>query len=248
MPGTEGTAASTGKDRSVKQLDSPDHVPLSPAILYFGTPVALISSTNPDGGANLAPMSSVFWLGQTAVLGLGTRSQTSKNLRERPECVINLPDTCCVTAVDRLALTTGADPVPEGKAAVGYRHVPDKFGHAGLTAIASDLVGPPRVAQCPVALEGRVMAAHAVETSDPEEAGSVEVFEVRVLRVQVYERIRMPGTENRIDPDRWRPLVMSFQKFYGLGEQVLPHGWPPRSTRSGTGEPLLGPGPESARC
>ncbi|WP_277602060.1 hypothetical protein [Nocardioides turkmenicus] len=24
------------------------------------------------------------------------------------------------------------------------------------------------------------------------------------------------------DPDRWRPLVMSFQQFYGFGERVHP--------------------------
>jgi hypothetical protein len=32
----------------------------------------------------------------------------------------------------------------------------------------------------------------------------------------------MAGTVDRIDPDAWRPLIMSFQKFYGLGAQVHP--------------------------
>jgi hypothetical protein len=26
----------------------------------------------------------------------------------------------------------------------------------------------------------------------------------------------VPGEPDRIDPDRWRPLIMSFQHFYGL--------------------------------
>ena len=26
----------------------------------------------------------------------------------------------------------------------------------------------------------------------------------------------MEGDRNRIDPDKWKPLIMSFQKFYGL--------------------------------
>ena len=26
----------------------------------------------------------------------------------------------------------------------------------------------------------------------------------------------MEGQPNRIDPDKWRPLIMSFQQFYGL--------------------------------
>jgi flavin reductase (DIM6/NTAB) family NADH-FMN oxidoreductase RutF len=36
------------------------HKTIEPTILYFGTPVALISTLNPDGTANLAPMSSAW--------------------------------------------------------------------------------------------------------------------------------------------------------------------------------------------
>jgi hypothetical protein len=28
--------------------------------------------------------------------------------------------------------------------------------------------------------------------------------------------VLVPGEPDRIDPDRWRPLIMSFQHFYGL--------------------------------
>ncbi|WP_327640659.1 hypothetical protein OHB24_20390 [Kribbella sp. NBC_00482] len=44
---------------------------VEPKVLYFGTPVVLISSLNPDGTTNLAPMSSAWWLGYTAMLGWG---------------------------------------------------------------------------------------------------------------------------------------------------------------------------------
>jgi hypothetical protein len=30
----------------------------------------------------------------------------------------------------------------------------------------------------------------------------------------------MHGRTNRIDPDLWRPLIMSFQRFYGLGPET----------------------------
>jgi hypothetical protein len=43
---------------------------IEPKILYFGTPVALISSLNEDGTTNLAPMSSFWALGWTLVLGV----------------------------------------------------------------------------------------------------------------------------------------------------------------------------------
>ena len=61
---------------------------LSPKMLYFGTPVILVSSLNADGTTNLAPMSSVWWVGQTAMLGLSVHSQTVRNLEQRPACVL----------------------------------------------------------------------------------------------------------------------------------------------------------------
>ena len=67
------------------------HTTIDPAILYFGTPVVLVSSTNPDGSANLAPMSSAWWLGRSAMLGFGARSQTPANILRTGECVLNLP-------------------------------------------------------------------------------------------------------------------------------------------------------------
>jgi hypothetical protein len=38
--------------------------------------------------------------------------------------------------------------------------------------------------------------------------------------VHLEESILAEGTTNRVDPDKWRPLIMSFQKFYGLGDQI----------------------------
>jgi len=200
----------------------PSLVDIDPAILYFGTPVALISTVSGSGHPNVTPMSSVFWLGRTALLGLAARSQAAMNLTETGECVIVLPSSDQVEAVDRLALTTGRNPVSERKAAVGYAFERDKFGRAGLTPVPSHGVRPFSAAECPVNLEGRVVALHPLEADDPQAAGSITAFEVKVGAVRIHEDLRMAGHPNRIDPDRWRPLIMSFQKFYGLTEQVHP--------------------------
>ena len=189
------------------------HHVIDPAILYLGTPVVLLSTCNDDGTPNLAPISSAFWLGRTATLGLGLASHSLANLRRTREVVLNLPSPDHVAAVDRLALTTGAAAVTPWKRAAGYRHHADKFGLAGLTPVPSDRVGPPRARECPVALEARV-------TSIAETDQAIVTAEVE--RVHVHESIRWPGHPNRIDPDRWRPLIMSFQRFYGLGEEVQP--------------------------
>jgi flavin reductase (DIM6/NTAB) family NADH-FMN oxidoreductase RutF len=193
-----------------------------PAILYFGTQVALLSTENADGSANLAPMSSVFWLGWRAVLGLASASQTAQNLLRHPEVVINLPSASMADNVDRLALTTGSNPVPNYKQQRGYRHVHAKFERAGLTPIASETVSPPRALQAPVQLEARIEAIHSLAAEDATIAGKILTFEARIQRVHLDDSILLDGDPNRVDPDKWRPLIMSFQKFYGLGGQIHP--------------------------
>lgn len=197
------------------------HVICEPAILYFGTPVVLISSTNEDGSANLAPMSSAFWLGWRCLIGLAGNSKTPQNLQRTGECVLNLPSVDLAPAVNRLAKTTGSNPVPTGKVTRGYRFVKDKFGLAELTPAVSQTVSVPRALQCPVNLEARVTAIHDVAAEDDVLRGRVKLFELRVQRVHIASSILADGEPNKIDSDRWRPLIMSFQKFYGLGSQVF---------------------------
>ncbi|NRF69511.1 flavin reductase family protein [Aquincola sp. S2] len=197
------------------------HVRSEPPILYFGTPVVLLTTTNPDGTPNIAPMSSAFWLGWRCMLGLGAGSQSAANLLRDPQCVINLPSAAEVDAVDRLALTTGADPVPAPKQRRGYRTVHDKFAQAGLTPQASEAVRAPRIAQCPVQMEAVIEARHGLADEDPLLRGHCWIFEARILRVHVAPALLAEGEPNRIDPDRWRPLIMSFQQFYGLQDGPL---------------------------
>jgi len=195
------------------------HINVEPSILYFGTPVFLISTQNLDGSTNVAPMSSAWWLGWNCMLGLGARSHTAQNLLREEECVLNLPSVEMVGAVNRLARLTGSDPVPPHKVAMGYRHERDKLGAAGLSAIPSDLVSAQRVVECPVQLEA-VLESTRPFGNRPDKASTAVAFEVRIVRTHIDERILMEGFENRIDPDKWRPLIMSFCEFYGLDRKV----------------------------
>ncbi|KAA0099507.1 flavin reductase family protein [Mycolicibacterium sp. P1-18] len=190
------------------------HVPTDPAILYFGTPVVLLSTRNRDGTANLAPVSSVCWLDRKAMLGVSRASQSWTNMRREREVVLAVPSADQVQAVDRLALVTGRTPVPEYKSARGYRHAADKFSRAGLTPVPSDLVGAPRVDECPVAMECTV--DHMQD--DPHR---LPIVEVTVQRVHAHPDILVAGNPNRVDPDMWRPLITSFQQFYGLQPRPL---------------------------
>jgi len=198
------------------------HRSIDPAILYFGTPVVLVSTENEDGSPNLAPMSSAWWLGWSCMLGFGARSKTPANLLRTGECVLNLPSVAQVSAVDRLAKTTGSNPVPPYKVAMGYRHEADKFGVAGLTPMASEVVRPPRVAECPVQLEAVLEGSHPLAASDPDRRGKLVGIEVRIKKVHIEESLLLEGHKDRIDPEKWRPLVMSFCQFFGLGPMVHP--------------------------
>jgi flavin reductase (DIM6/NTAB) family NADH-FMN oxidoreductase RutF len=186
-------------------------------ILYFGTPVAIISTLNEDGSPNLAPMSSAWWLGQSCMLGLGAASKTSENLLRERECVINLPSADQVSHVDRLALTTGRDPVPEYKAKLGYQYVPDKFEISGLTPMKSELVAPPRVRECPVQMEGTIYQVHRFGKQV-----TANAFEVHIDRVHIDETLLFDTDQARVDALRWNPLIMSFREFFGIGRQVHP--------------------------
>ncbi|MEH2593410.1 hypothetical protein V1278_000323 [Bradyrhizobium sp. AZCC 1577] len=64
------------------------NIQIEPAILYFGTPVVLIGSTNEDGSFNLAPMSSAWWVGWRCMLGLAANSKTTENMIRTGECVL----------------------------------------------------------------------------------------------------------------------------------------------------------------
>lgn len=196
------------------------HLSSSPAILYFGTPVVLISTINEDGSYNLAPMSSIFWLGWRCMIGLSMLSKTTENILRTKQCVLNLPSVDQAAAVNRLAKTTGSDPVPVGKQQKGYRYEREKFSVAGLTSVASATVLPPRVLECPVQLEAVLEDTHGLAQHDPALSGKIMTFELRVQRVHLESSILMDGNPNRVDPDKWRPLIMSFQEFYGLGEKV----------------------------
>ncbi|MBC8074464.1 MAG: flavin reductase family protein [Chloroflexales bacterium] len=194
------------------------HQVITPKILYFGTPVVLLSTLNEDGSANLAPMSSAWWLDQSCMLGLGTRSQTVENLRRDGQCVLNLPSADMVSAVDRLALTTGRNPVPAYKAKMGFRHEHHKFAVAGLTSVPSDLVRPPRVAECPVQLEAVIERFHPFGGPDDHAVA----IEARIIRVHIDDGILNAEKRHHVDADKWKPLIMSFCEFYGLGEQLHP--------------------------
>lgn len=199
-------------DASVSTEAATGPVPITPSILYFGTPVVLLSTENENGSANLAPMSSAWALGQVIVLGLGSAGQTARNLLSRPDLVASLPAPAQWPAVERLAALTGRRDIPAHKRGV-FRFVEDKFGAAGLHPIPSDVVRPPRVAECPLQLEARAACVR------PGTSGDFLIVEAHVLKVHASPHIVVPGTQH-IDPVAWSPLIYNFRHYFGLGPEL----------------------------
>jgi len=191
---------------------------IEPKILYFGTPVALISSLNEDGTTNLAPMSSFWALGWTLMLGLLDETKTAENLARIPECVVNLPSPEMWQKVEALAPLTGKNPVPEIKAKQ-FRFEADKFAAAQLTRLASELIRPARVMECPVHLEARVTRLHRMEGEKLKQLGGGIAAEVEVIRVHVASDLIVGN--NYIDPAKWSPLIYNFRHYFELADDEL---------------------------
>lgn len=194
---------------------APDTLQIRPSILYFGTPVVLIATRNPDGSANITPMSSAWGLADRVTIGLAGGGQGLANLLRERECVLNLASESMREAVERLAPTSGRDPVPAWKH--GYRHEPDKFALAGWHALPSTLVNAPRIAEAPLQLEARVLdAVERPLKAWRGDAGGYVTLELEVRQVHAHTDIVVPGTSH-IDPRRYRPLFYVFRHYYGVG-------------------------------
>lgn len=189
------------------------HVAIQPKILYYGTPVVLLTTENEDGTTNITPISSSWALGHYVVMGLGLGSQGLENLQKRPECVINIADASMWRQVEALASLTGRDPMPPYKQELGFRHEKDKFQAASLRPVRSETVGPARIGECQLQLEAVVK-----EIRIPDYADMFAIVETQVQRVHADEKIVLG--QHHVNPQAWHPLIYNFRHYYGLGNEL----------------------------
>ena len=206
--------------RRMDMYCAPATLVVNPKILYFGTPVVLVTTRNRNGSTNITPMSSAWALGDRVTIGLSGGGQGLDNLLREKECVLNLASEAMHAGVERIAPTTGRDPVPADKRALGYRHVVDKFALAGWHAAPSWLVAAPRIAEAPLQLEARVLHADFRGVSEGVgNTGGYADIELQVVKVHVHADVVVPGTQH-IDPRRYRPLFYVFRHYYGVGTRL----------------------------
>ena len=119
-----------------------------------------------------------------------------KLLRERREFVINLASVPLAWAVDYAGIYTGAKV--------------DKFKECGFTKTPSREVSAPTIAECPVALECRVVEIIPMGTHD--------VFVADIVSVSCDESII--DAEGRMCFDRADLLAYAHGEYFSLGEKV----------------------------
>jgi flavin reductase (DIM6/NTAB) family NADH-FMN oxidoreductase RutF len=153
-------------------------------------PIAFVSSVDSAGIRNLAPFSyftacssnpPVVCFCISVRSGPRPHKDTLNNIEATGEFVVNIVSEEIAEQMNR----TSAEVSPEV----------DEFVLSGLTAVASDLVKPPRVAESKVQMECRLH--QVVRVSDKPGGGILVLGEV--LRFHVHEAI-IDG--NKIDPDK----------------------------------------------
>jgi flavin reductase (DIM6/NTAB) family NADH-FMN oxidoreductase RutF len=154
-------------------------------------PIAWVSSLSASGVANLAPFSYFNAFSQNphyVAFGIGPVKDTLRNIEATGEFAVSLPTWDLREQMN----ATSAHVAPEV----------DEFDLAGLTKAPCRLIGVPRVAESPVALECRLFQVVPL----PDDKGNAEDHMVigRVLGIHIDDRYINDG---RVDTAAMRPIA-----------------------------------------
>jgi flavin reductase (DIM6/NTAB) family NADH-FMN oxidoreductase RutF len=151
-------------------------------------PICFASTIDKDGNVNLAPFSFFNLFSSNPPIAVfspaysgrtGAPKDTLLNVKEVPECVINMVN---YEMVHQMSLASS--PFPRGT---------NEFEKANFTPIASELVKPPRVKESPVQLECKVIEVK--ELGKLGGAGNLIICEI--IKIHISESVLT--AENNID-------------------------------------------------
>lgn len=151
-------------------------------------PICLASTIDKAGQVNLSPFSYFNLFSMNPPICIfspsrrvrdNTTKHTLENLKEVPECVINIVNYGMVGQVSLSSCEYSKDV--------------NEFIKAGFTQIPSDLVAPPRVAESPIQLECTV--AQIIALGEKAGAGNLVLAEIK--RIHIAESVL--NANNKID-------------------------------------------------
>ncbi len=161
-------------------------------------PIALTTTVDLEGRVNAAPFSFFNVLGDSPpIVGLcpgdrepGVPKDTARNIRLTQEFVVNLVDELLAEAMNLCASS-----LPPGE---------NELSLAGLTAIPSLVVRPPRIAEAPASLECR---CHSI-------------LEIGGNRLVIGEVLRVHVRDGLFDPETW---LLRPGTYHPIGRMQSPH-------------------------
>ena len=151
-------------------------------------PICLASTIDKEGQVNLSPFSYFNLFSMNPPICIfspsrrvrdNTTKHTLENLKEVPECVINIVNYAMVQQVSLSSCEYSKDI--------------NEFNKAGFTQIPSDLVAPPRVAESPIQLECTV--AQIIALGEKAGAGNLVLAEIK--KIHIAESVL--NAQNKID-------------------------------------------------
>jgi flavin reductase (DIM6/NTAB) family NADH-FMN oxidoreductase RutF len=166
--------------------------------LIVPRPIALTTTVDEHGHVNAAQFSFFNVLGDSPpIVGLcpgdrapGVPKDTARNIRVTQEFVVNLVDEPLAEKMNLCAAT-----LPPGE---------NELEHAGLTALPSSVVKPPRIAESPASLECR---CHSIQ-------------EIGANRLIIGEGLRVHVRDGLFDPETW---LINPQAYHPIGRMQAPH-------------------------
>ena len=174
-------------------------------------PIAFVSTIDAEGNVNLSPFSFFNVFGSNPPIMIfsparsgrtGATKNTHDNVKEIAECVVNIPH---YDILYQMNLAAGM--YPKGT---------NEFVKAGLTAAASVMVKPPRVAECYASFECKVI--NVIETGPDGGAGNLIVCEV----VMMHLADEVLDSDGSIDPLKMDYIArMSKQNWCRIGEDNI---------------------------
>ena len=150
-------------------------------------PICFASTVDAKGNHNLAPFSFFNVFSAKPPIAIfspnlsgrtGQAKDTHLNIKEVPECVINIVNYSMVQQI-----SLASSPFEKGIS---------EFTKAGFTPIASDLVKPMRVAESPVQLECKVF--------EVKEIGNCNLVMCEIIKIHISESVL--GANNLIDQQK----------------------------------------------
>ncbi len=176
-------------------------------------PVAFVTSMNANGVVNLAPFSYFngvcskpmmvsICIGHRKLDGELVKKDTLRNIEASGEFVVHIPREDMAPQVNQCS----AEYPPEVS----------ELEAVGLTAVASDVVAPPRIAECPIAFE--CVLDQVIMLGRPRALTGMVIGEI--VRIHMDDAV-LDADSGRVDIDKLRPLSRLGGSWYGRTREAF---------------------------